>query len=93
MDDLTPSLIPVDTPGYLFFATEAEALAAEADISVAMGYALVGVNAATGQPDPSAQVTTRWAVPVRAEGGKWAIPAPQNPTKLGETATPSPFIG
>ena len=75
MDTANPFKIPAGQPGYLYFATEDEALAAEAEITRSLGV-VVGVNAATGQPDPVAQPTTRWAVPVPTDDGQWAIPAP-----------------
>jgi hypothetical protein len=42
---------------YRVFDTEAEALAAEAQIANDMGYSKIGTNAATGLPDTTAQAT------------------------------------
>ena len=88
MDDTT-LLFPVGLPGYLYFATEAEALAAEAAISAEIGCDIVGVNAALGTPDPTAQKTTRWAVPVQAENGQWVIPAPPKKEEPEDGEDPS----
>ena len=48
---------------YLVFTTQALAQAAADQIATNMGMPLVGVNAATGLPDPAAQQTTSWDVP------------------------------
>ena len=45
---------------YRVFNTEAEAIAAEAEVAATIGCAKVGVNAKTGQPEPDKQVTERW---------------------------------
>ena len=76
MDDTVTFVLPANLPGYLYFASEAEALTAEAAIAAEIGCDIVGVNAATGQLDPAAQKTVRWAIPMQAESGQWAIPAP-----------------
>jgi len=60
---------------YKVFATEAEALEAEAAISKAMGYAKPGVNAKTGETVPDV-LTLRWAVPQQISDGRWVIPSP-----------------
>ena len=57
---------------YLVFDTEAEALAAEAQISENMGYSKPGINAATGEVVPDA-LTTRWAVPQQIADGRWVF--------------------
>lgn len=75
IDDVGSYVFPSNVPGYLYFATEAEALDAEAEIAAAIGCEIVGVNAATGESDPTACKTTRWAIPMKAEGNQWAIPA------------------
>lgn len=75
--DTTDFLLPIDLPNYLYFDTESEAEAAQAQIAIQIGCEIVGVNALTGMPDPEACKTTRWATPVKAEDGKWAIPAYQ----------------
>ena len=59
---------------YKIFATEAEALEAEAIISQAMGYAKPGVNAKTGQLVPDV-LTLRWAVPQQITDGRWVFPS------------------
>ena len=60
---------------YKVFATEAEALAAEAIISQGMGYAKAGVNAKTGETVHDV-LTLRWAVPQQISDGRWVIPSP-----------------
>ncbi len=35
-----------------------------------LGYPLIGVNQATGEPDPTAQMTVAYAKPIEIEG-KW----------------------
>ena len=62
---------------YKIFATEAEALAAEAAISQAMGYAKAGVNAKTGETVPDV-LTLRWAVPQQITDGRWIFPSPDD---------------
>lgn len=61
---------------YRVFDTEADALAAEAEISESLGLPIVGVNALTGEPDPSKTGTERWAVPEQIADGRWVIPSP-----------------
>ena len=63
---------------YRVFATEQEALDAEHAIAQEMGFAEVGVNAKTGQPDPNATRTERWAVPQQIQDGRWVFPSPNN---------------
>lgn len=63
---------------YRVFNTEAEAIAAEAEIAAAMGLAKVGVNAKTGLPAPDAQVTERWAIPQQIADGRWVFPSPDD---------------
>jgi hypothetical protein len=67
---------------YRIFETEEEAIAAEAAISAAMGYAKPGINAATGEVVPDA-ITTRWAVPQQIQDGRWVFVSPDN---VGEEA-------
>jgi hypothetical protein len=59
---------------YKVFATEAEALAAEAAISESMGYAKAGVNAKTGETVPDV-LTLRWAIPQQIVDGRWVFPS------------------
>jgi len=63
---------------YRVFTTEAEALAAEAQIANDMGYSKVGTNAATGFPDTAAQVTERWAIPQEIANGRWVFVSPDD---------------
>jgi hypothetical protein len=63
---------------YRVFNTEAEALTAEAQIANNMGYSKIGTNAATGLPDPSAQVTERWAIPQEIADGRWVFVSPDD---------------
>jgi hypothetical protein len=63
---------------YRVFDTEAEALAAEAEVAQAMGLAKVGVNAKTGQPQPDKQVTERWAIPQQITDGRWVFVSPDD---------------
>jgi hypothetical protein len=63
---------------YRVFNTEAEALAAEAQVAQAIGCAKVGTNAKTGQPAPDAQVTERWAIPQQVQDGRWVFVSPDD---------------
>ena len=63
---------------YRIFNTEAEAIAAEAQVAADIGCIKVGVNAKTGQPAPDAQVTERWAIPQQITDGRWAFPSPDD---------------
>jgi hypothetical protein len=63
---------------YRVFNTEAEAIAAEAQIANDMDYVKVGTNAATGLPDPTAQVTERWAIPQEISDGRWVFVSPDD---------------
>lgn len=62
---------------YLIYDTQAAAIAAEAEISSAMGYSKPGVNAATGEIDQAA-ITTRWAIPEQIADGRWVFPSPDD---------------
>ena len=70
---------------YRVFATEAEAIAAAAQIAGDIGCIKVGVNAATGLPDPTAQGTERWAIPQQIVDGRWVF---QSPDDTGVEASP-----
>ena len=63
---------------YRVFNTEAEAIAAEAQVAADIGCIKVGVNAKTGQPAPEAQATERWAIPQQIADGRWVFPSPDN---------------
>ena len=63
---------------YRVFNTEAEAIAAEAQVAAAIGCIKVGVNAKTGLPAPEAQATTRWAIPQQIADGRWVFPSPDD---------------
>lgn len=63
---------------YRLFDTEQEAFEVEAEMSTAMGFAKVGVNAKTGQPAPEAQVTERWAIPQQIQDGRWVFVSPDD---------------
>lgn len=63
---------------YRVFDTEAEALAAEAQVAQAIGCIKVGVNAKTGQLEPTKQTTERWAIPQQIEDGRWVFPSPDD---------------
>ena len=75
---------------YRIFNTEAEAVAAEAQIALSIGCVKIGINAATGQPDHNAQATERWAIPQQIADGRWVFPSPddegviQDPSWFGE---------
>jgi len=60
---------------YLVFNTEAEAFTAEALIAEEIGCVVIGVNAATGLPDPTAQMTEQWAIPQQIVDGRWVFPS------------------
>jgi hypothetical protein len=62
---------------YLIFATESEALTADAQISASMGLPRIGTIIGTGEPDPSAP-TLRWAIPRQILDGRWVIPSPDD---------------
>ena len=59
---------------YLVFQTEQEALEAEAAISLAMGFAKPGINAASGEVNTEA-ITERWAIPQQIQDGRWVFPS------------------
>ena len=75
---------------YLLFPSEEAAAAADAQITancrafiqkvapdrLSPDGNLICVNAATGQPDPSAQCVERWAIPQQYDEG-WVIPMPE----------------
>ena len=63
---------------YRVFNTEAEAIAAEAQVAAAIGCIKVGINAKTGLPAPEAQATTRWAIPQQIADGRWVFPSPDD---------------
>lgn len=63
---------------YRVFNTEAEAIAAEAQVAADIGCVKVGTNAATGLPDPTAQATERWAIPQQITDGRWVFPSPDD---------------
>jgi len=63
---------------YRVFDTEAEALAAEAEVAATIGCAKVGVNAKTGQPEPDKQTTERWAIPQQIQDGRWVFVSPDD---------------
>jgi hypothetical protein len=63
---------------YRIFTTEAEAIAAEAQVAADMGFIKVGTNAKTGLPAPDAQVTERWATPQQITDGRWVFPSPDD---------------
>ena len=69
---------------YRIFDTEAEAIAAEAQVAADIGCIKVGTNAKTGLPAPDAQVTERWAVPQQITDGRWVFPSPD---EQGEEAS------
>ena len=58
---------------YYVFDTEATAIAAEAMICQLGQTPIVGVNAATGLPEPNNQKTERWAIPRERLDGKWCF--------------------
>ena len=60
---------------YRVFATETEAIAAEAQVAADIGCIKVGVNAKTGLPAPEAQATERWAIPQQIADGRWVFPS------------------
>ena len=77
---------------YLVFATQEEAIAAEAAISNSMGFSKPGVNAETGETDFNA-LTLRWAIPQQILDGRWVFPSPDdNGEESQESWWPSPDI-
>ena len=67
---------------YRVFNTEAEAIAAEAQVAADIGCIKVGVNAKTGLPAPDAQATERWAIPQQIADGRWVFPSPDQEGEL-----------
>lgn len=75
---------------YVVFQTEEEAITAEAQAvanvqtfvrrnapwRLSPDGDLICINAATGQPDPTAQQVERWAIPQQYQEG-WGFPMPQ----------------
>jgi len=68
----------------LSFTTEAAAEAAQSQVATNMGLPRVGVNAATGLPEPNATQTTAWAtVQKKWEENKWYFSMPPGDRLLG----------
>lgn len=63
---------------YRVFATEQEAIEAEALVAQQIGCVKVGVNAKNGLPQPDKQVTERWAVLQQIQDGRWIFPSPDD---------------
>jgi hypothetical protein len=63
---------------YRIFTTEAEAIAAEAQVAADIGCIKIGTNAKTGQLAPDAQATERWAVPQQIVDGRWVFLSPDD---------------
>ena len=63
---------------YRIFTTEAEAVAAEAQVAQAIGCIKIGTNAKTGLPAPDAQATERWATPQQIVDGRWVFVSPDD---------------
>ena len=59
---------------YYIFDTEELALGAEAYISMIGSAPVTGVNAETGELEPTKQKTTRWSLPIERIDGKWCFP-------------------
>ena len=59
---------------YYVFDDEETAIGAENYISTIGGAPITGVNAATGELEPNATKTERWAIPKERLDGKWAFP-------------------
>lgn len=59
---------------YRIFDTEAEAIAAEAQVSADIGCPKPGINAATGEVVPDV-LTTRWAILQQITDGRWVFPS------------------
>lgn len=73
---------------WLVFSTEDQATTANGIITTNMACPIVGKNALTGEPQPAAQQTTQWAVPVQRLDGAWVFPSP-NETFLSGVANVS----
>jgi hypothetical protein len=63
---------------YRIFTTEAEAIAAEAQVAEDIGCIKIGTNAKTGLPAPEAQATERWAFVQQITDGRWVFPSPDD---------------
>jgi hypothetical protein len=76
---------------YRVFNTEAEAIAAEAQVAHDIGCIKVGTNAKTGHPAPDAQATERWAILQQIADGRWVFPSPDDEgVEAGEDWWPDP---
>ena len=62
----------------LVFNDEISATLAEREIAAIEGYPRVGVNAETGEPQPTKQQTTYWDVPQLRKDGKYAFAKPDS---------------
>ena len=69
---------------YRVFSTEAEAIAAEAQVAAEIGCIKIGVNAQTGLPAPDAQATERWALVQQITDGRWVFPSPDETGEDGQ---------
>ena len=63
---------------YRIFNTEAEAIAAEAQVAADIGCIKIGTNAKTGLLAPEAQATERWAIPQQITDGRWVFVSPDD---------------
>jgi hypothetical protein len=61
------------SPEYYVFDNEATAIAAEAMICQIGQTPIIGINVATGLPEPDKQKTERWAIPQQRVDGKWVF--------------------
>jgi len=74
---------------YLVFDTQLEAIAAEAQISLSMGYPKPGITAASGLVSLDTQGTDKWADVLQITDGRWVIASPDD---TGVEAGPDWFM-
>lgn len=61
---------------YRVFNTEADAIAAQAQVSAEMGLPKHGVNAKTGELDTSSVLIERWSDIIALTDGRFCFPSP-----------------
>ncbi len=74
---------------YLVFDTQLEAIEAEAQISLSMGYPKLGTKAVDGSVSLDTQGTDKWADVLQIADGRWVIASPDD---TGVEAGPDWFI-
>lgn len=70
---------------YLVFSNEADAITANNKINQNMGLPKTGVNAKTGNPEPTKAQTIQWSDVGIDKHNNWYIPKPENSYMAGVT--------